>query len=141
MKHLLILAAVLALACTACDNDDNAKDGQSPVFDKLTLTPNPCNPGDSVYATVTYVSAGKGIYKSKYYYKIEKDGEDVDGASWSVVDPTKSQPTFSFVAPTTSGYYTVTFGASQINYSGGGPNGELYGSANSVNAGLSVRSK
>ena len=125
---LLVISALFVFA-TSCDNDSHATDGRSPQFESLTLTPSTVNAGDSVVANVSYTYPGKKIYSSIYNETYE----------WKVVDPTKSTPTYKFRSPDEAGIYTVTFRARQINYSSGGPNGELYGSANSVSATLRVQ--
>lgn len=139
---LLLLSSVFSTLMASCDNDDNATSGRPPVFDKIVLTPSPCAIGDTIQGTVTYTSAGKDIYKSTYRVRVV--GKTTSGDStfysntWSVLDPTKSEPTFKFAAPDIAQDYRVTFEATQINYSTGGPNGELYGSANTVTTTLTV---
>jgi len=140
----LLLALVTAFAVLmSCDNDDNATSARSPEFGDITLTPNPCHAGDTVKATVSYNYAGKEIYQSVYFYNVKGSSNTGDStfysSSWSVTDPTKSVPSFQFVAPDIAQTYTVTFGASKIHYATGGPNGELYGSAASVSTTLRVR--
>lgn len=147
MKNIpfLMLALVAALtALMSCDNDDHATSARSPEFGEITLTPNPCQAGDTVNATVSYNDTGKEIYQSIYFCNVKGSSNTGDStyysASWTVSDPTKKLPTFQFVAPDIAQRYTVTFGASRINYATGGPNGELYGSAGSVSAILIVHS-
>lgn len=135
----MLLSATILM--TSCDNDDHATDSRSPEFGTLTLTPSTVSPGDSVTASVSYNYPGKHIYSNVYNLTITgntSEGPYTNTVSWKVVDPTKSTPTQKFAAPDTPGTYNVTFRASQINYSSGGPNGELYGSANSVSATLRV---
>ncbi len=138
---LLVISALFVFA-TSCDNDSHATDGRSPQFESLTLTPSTVNAGDSVVANVSYTYPGKKIYSSIYNLTISgntSDGLYNETYEWKVVDPTKSTPTYKFRSPDEAGIYTVTFRARQINYSSGGPNGELYGSANSVSATLRVQ--
>lgn len=138
---LLVIAITASMLSISCDNDDHATDSRSPVFGTLTLTPSTVSPEDSVTATVSYNYAGKKIYSSIYVLSVNgntPEGRYDKSIEWKVVDPTKSTPTIKFAAPDVPGIYTVTFHASQINYSSGGPNGELYGSANSVNSTLRV---
>lgn len=144
MKKLLLLPlAMVSMAIASCDNDANSTSGRPPVYGQLTLTPNPCYAGDTVTGVVTYTSTGRDIYKSEYYANVTGSSNSGDSAfvstTWTAIDPTKSQPTFKFAAPKIAQNYTVTFGASRINYSTGGPNGELYGEANSVRTTLIVR--
>lgn len=145
MKKIPFLIFALSAALSflmSCDNDDNATTARSPEFGEITLTPNPCQAGDTVKATVSYNYAGKEIYQSIYFCNVKGSSNTGDStyysSSWTVSDPTKKQPSFQFVAPDIAQNYTVTFGASRINYATGGPNGEIYGSASSVSATLSV---
>jgi len=140
----LLLCTICGTLLISCEND-NATSGRSPVFEKIVLTPNPCETGDTIQGVVSYTSAGQHIYKTTYYVRVV--GSTTSGDSifhkqtWDVSDPTKSEPTFKFAAPDVAQTYTVTLGASRINYSTGGPNGELYGSANTVTTNLIVRSE
>lgn len=139
--NILLIVFTVSITFMSCDNDDHATDSRSPEFGALTLSPSTVSPGDSVTATVSYNYAGKKIYSSVYTLSISgntSEGPYTKSIEWKVVDPTKSTPVQKFAAPETPGIYTVTFRASQINYSSGGPNGELYGSANSVNSTLRV---
>lgn len=136
-KTLSLLFPLLALLiCTSC-SDDNATNAHSPVFESLTLSPSVVHCSDTVTGHVAYRDAGKNIYSSDYQYTIT-DGHSAANKQWRVTDPTKSQPVFGFHAPDSAGTYTVTFRATKIRYSTGGPNGELYGSANTVTATLVV---
>lgn len=141
---MVLTILTTSVLITSCDNDDHATDSRSPEFGSLTLSPSTVSPGDSVIATVSYNYAGKNIYSSIYVLSITgntSEGLYNKNVNWKVIDPTKSTPTQKFQAPDIPGIYTVTFRATQINYSSGGPNGELYGSANSVNATLRVLDK
>lgn len=141
MKYTFITTAFClcaALILTACDNDANANNGRSPVFESLTLTPNPCHLGDSVVGQVKYSYAGRDIYSTTYTVTMRVSTDSTYVLSWKVIDPTKKDPTFKIPTPRLAGTYTVNFSASRINYSSGGSNGELYGSANTVSATLRV---
>lgn len=135
------LAALTALLIVAaCDNDSNSFDSRSPTFGDFTLSPTSCYPGDTITGTVLFEDKGHHIYSTTYYYRYNVD-DTITKVTWTVVDPTgHDNVTFTFPAPTTAGVYVVTFGASTIRYSSGGPNGELYGSASSVTATLNVKS-
>ena len=141
-KIVLCTAFALMGVLISCDNDDHATDGRSPEFASLELTPSVAHPGDSISAIVTYKTPGKNIYKSDYKLAISgftSSGDYNVSYSWTEIDPTKSNPKYKFAAPDESGTFQVTFSATRINFSTGGPNGELYGSANSVNATLRVQ--
>lgn len=136
----LLAAVALLTLLAACDNDSNSFDSRSPTFGDFTLSPTSCYPGDTITGTVLFEDKGKHIYSTTYYYRYNVD-DTITKVTWTVVDPTgHDNVTFTFPAPTTAGIYTITFGATTIRYSSGGPNGELYGSASSVTATLNVKS-
>lgn len=140
LRAILIPLVATLLLVVACDNDSNSFDSRSPTFGDFTLTPSSCYPGDTITGTVLFEDKGKNIYSSTYYYRYNVD-DTITRVTWTVVDPTgHDNVTFTFPAPTTAGIYVVTFGATYIRYSSGGPNGELYGSASSVTATLNVKS-
>lgn len=128
-KSFLFTALTVLVAGTAmvsCSDDD--KVSTSPVFGDINVTPEVLYTGQYGYATVDYQSSGTYIYSSIYYYNMTSGSS----SSWTVVDPTTANPSFRFQCPTTSGNYTLTFGAERINYSATGSNGTLYGSASAV---------
>ena len=143
MKKLFLLSVLAVMGLLiSCDNDDNATDGRSPEFAALQLTPSVANTGDSVIAIVTYKTPGKKIYKSDYKLTISgftASGDYNVSYTWTDIDPTKHNPTYKFIAPDEPGTFQVTFSATRINYSSGGPNGEIYGSANTVTSTLRVQ--
>jgi hypothetical protein len=146
MKKTSVILAVVSILflSVSCSNDDHATDSRPPVFGELKLSPSTASPGDSVTATVSYNYAGKKIYKNEYTLTVSghtSSGQYEKSWKWEVIDPTKTEPFCKFAAPDEAGIYTVSFRASRINYSSGGPNGELYGSANSVSAVLYVKGK
>ncbi len=140
-KKSLPVLAVLALLM-AC-SEDPANDARTQIFDSLTLTPPTVAAGDSVTGVVSYKDAGHSIYRVDYSYSItgrDEEGKIVSFGSgaWSVIDPVKQQPVFGFRAPTVPGIYTVTASSTRVNFSTGGPNGELYGAGSSASTTLIV---
>jgi len=129
---VFLLSVAILISFSACSED---KESTSPVFDELTLTPNPVYTGQYVKGVVSYISTGDYIYSSDYQYTIG----GVGSVAWTEVSPTKSQPQFTFKAPTTAGTYTITFKTTKIRYSATGKNGELYGSSNTVTQQLKVK--
>lgn len=136
-----VIACFIAMQLISCDNDDITKDAMSPSFSKLTLSPSVVSTSDSVTAHVGYQFNGKNIYKNTYQLTITNNSNISNYVSytWDEVDPTKHEPEYKFAAPDSAGNYTVSFRATFIRYSYLGPNGELYGSANSVSSTLTVR--
>lgn len=136
-----LVACFISMQLISCDNDDITKDAVSPTFSKLTLSPSVASTRDSVTAHVSYQYNGKNIYKNTYQLTITNNSNISNNVSytWDEVDPTKQEPEYKFAAPDSAGNYTVSFRATFIRYSTHGPNGELYGSANSVSSTLTVR--
>lgn len=149
IPFLTTMLAFVAILLASCD-DDNATDGRPPVYDAITLTPNPCAPGDSVTGLVTYTDTGKSLLVANYQFSVHGLVESENGGytdsvyaagSWKVYEPHKSQPTFRFKAPDNIGTFTVRFGVAThggLEYASGGPNGELYATAASISATLTV---
>ena len=138
MKRNFMLSFVavlfLGMALAGCEEEHGGK-SHSPVYKDLTLSPNPVNTGQIVTGIVSYNDPGANIYSCDYQYTIS------DGTSftWRQVDPTTSQPEFTFTAPERAGNYTVTFRAPTIRYSSTAENGTIYGVANMVQATLKVQ--
>jgi len=65
----LLLCTICGTLLISCEND-NATSGRSPVFEKIVLTPNPCETGDTIQGVVSYTSAGQHIYKTTYYVRV-----------------------------------------------------------------------
>ncbi len=142
MKRTFFLAFIFAsiFSFLSCTNDDYANSAQVPVFKQLILSPSVVSPGEEVNATVEYEFAGKEIYSNKYKLTISEIGnpDNTKSLEWEEIEPMKSVPQHTFNAPDSPGRYSVVFQATRINFSTGGPNGSLYGSANSVSAILTV---
>ncbi|MCQ2213177.1 MAG: hypothetical protein MJZ36_06035 [Bacteroidaceae bacterium] len=134
MKIKILFSALIAAAAltfTSCDKDK--AEPVAPIFDRVTLTPNPCHPGDSVVAEVTYLSPGQ------YYYFFQQD-LSVGGLTKISVDKghctgTNNNPKIRFKAPKQNGMYKVTF-SSTVSFTAGSV---LYGTTNSVDGILTVK--
>lgn len=128
----LLLLMTSILFSTSCEDDK--KISESPVFDKLIISPKKIYTGQYAYGTVSYKFPGAYIYSSEYRYNVT-GGESKE---WKVIDPTTQEPKFKFLVPTDEGRYTVTFSAKRINYSSTGANGTIFGSASPVSTTINV---
>ncbi len=128
----LLLLMTFILFSTSCEDDK--KISESPVFDKLTISPKKIYTGQYAYGTVSYKFPGAYIYSSEYRYNVT-GGESKE---WKVIDPTTQEPKFKFQVPSEEGRYTVTFSAKRINYSSTGANGTIFGSASPVSTTINV---
>lgn len=138
MKRYSVLKAVavaVVVACVASGCETDVTRSSSPVYDKITVEPQNIYTGQYAYGTVSYKSSGS--YISSADYKYEVDGGN--SGTWSVISPTESEPNFKFQVPSNPGTYSVRFSATKIKYSAIGPNGTLYGEANSVSTTFTVK--
>jgi len=125
------LIATTTLTFTACSDD--AKHAKIPVFDTITLTPNPCMPGDTVTAVVKYKSLGEYYYFFKENYTV---GENSYTIEKSDCKGTNVEPTFKLVAPADKyGTFPVTFIAT-VSLTAGST---LYSTTNKVETKLIVK--
>lgn len=147
-KLLLCSAATLAVmvAFSACDDDD--KPATVPTFDKIELSPSPCNAGDTITATVTLKEEGANYYYSYQEYKIGKSTYRLGSKSYNTSNPTKTNGsvssltgtvTFKFKAPSKSDTtYTVTFNAMCASSADAFASGSLYSQTNTVSTQLPI---
>ena len=141
MKTKLSFFLCLALLLAAC-SDDPDQDARTHVFRSLTLTPNPCEVGDTVVGVVDFEDPGHHIAFATYTATISyvEDNTTITKTVYSaprLVLKAGERPTFKF-AIDRPGSYTVRFTSSMVNFSTLGPNGTLYGAGSSVQAPLVV---
>lgn len=142
--HLFIILFAATAALTACD-DDPGRDGRTQTFKDIELDKTMCAPCDTISAVVNYEDKGHSVFRAKYYYEVhgQRLNSNADSvysdSAWEVVDPTKTTPKFRFAAPDRKGYYTLVFGTKNVNFSTGGPNGELFGAPSSVRTTFQVK--
>ncbi len=146
----LLLSGVLALGVmvtfSACEDDD--KSAVAPTFDKIELSPSPCNPGDTITATVTLKQDGAYYYYSYQEYSIGQSTYRLGSKSYNTSNPTNTNGsvssltgavTFKFKAPSKADTtYTVTFHAMCSSSADAFPNGGLYSQTNTVSAKLPI---
>lgn len=145
LKHIRcvisIIIATTIILITSCKEDNPPSSAQPPVFKKIILNPSEVESERTIVATVEYDYPGKDIFKSTYQLKIVEVGDYNNNYlyEWTEVNPVKSNPTYTFKAPSKIGQYNVIFNAKYINFSSGGPKGSLYGSANTISTTLIVK--
>lgn len=132
MKKLIftISAIVTILTFASCENDKATS--SAPVLGTPILTPNPCEPGDSVTITIPVEKEGDNYYFYKAKYEIQ--GVDTVNMDKDVIIYTNPL-SFKFVAPNNTGRYTISFSGS-VSFTAGST---LYGSTNSVSTKLQVK--
>ena len=106
MKNNLFLFAALFVAAStilsSC-SDDNDTTSKMPVFGELTVSPSVASPGDTLKATLTFSDQGSYV-NGTYKYATNPAavaGEFTCGSS-------KSETTFTFIAPDSVATYTLT---------------------------------
>ena len=142
MKSFLFLSLTVlsGLLIAACDNDNNPRNGVGPQYADITFTPNPCNVGDTITATLSYSSKGSNWYAATFKWTATTTDSTYNGQSTRVPDPLKYGSTFQMKAPQYAATYNVTVRA-DYQYTTSGPQGQLYGQSNSVSGQLVVREK
>ena len=132
MKKNLILTASVLLATliftASCKKDEEYV---KPVFDSITLSPNPCHVGDKVTATVTYASKGDNWY---YYKQTFTLGSEFVYNKYKTTGATLPDPPTCEFEPPAAGTYTVRF-SSRASITAGE---KLYEDLPSVSAKLTV---
>lgn len=82
-------------------------DSVVPVLKEITLTPNPCKPGEDVTATVSYAKEGRYFFYVEQYYTVNDKKYTLKKGQF----PADGTLTYKFKAPNTSGSFEVLFSA------------------------------
>lgn len=149
MRKLLLCSALalgVMMTFSACDDDN--KSAIAPTFEKIELSPSPCNAGDSITATVTLKEEGAYYYYSYQEYSIGNSTYRLGSKSYNTSNPTKTNgsvsdltgtATFKFKAPSKSDTtYTVTFKAMCASSADAFASGSLYVQTNTVSVQLPI---
>ena len=136
-RNILLLATFMIVACplllTNCSNDPEM-DAVPPSFKEVVINPGKPSMGDTVTATIKFMSAGKSWYKMEYKWTLSRYGQEpqynVKGGASSLEI---KEPTFTFVVPDTAGMYTLRVNVGTIQASSLFPNGSPFGSASIEN--------
>jgi hypothetical protein len=136
-RNILLLATILMVACpmffSNCSNDP-VMDAVPPSFKEVALSPSKPQMGDTVTATIKFLSQGKSWYKIAYKWTLSRYGQEsqyyIKGEQSSLE---MVEPTFTFVVPDTAGMYTLRVNLGTVQAASLFPNGSPNGSASLEN--------
>ena len=136
-SNMLLWALFLLMASplffTNCSNDPTM-DAVPPSFKEVVISPAKPHMGDTVTATVKFMSKGKNWYKMEYKWTLSRYQQEpqynVKGQG-TTIDIT--EPTFTFVVPDTLGMYTLRVNPGTVSASSLFGNGSPFGSASIEN--------
>lgn len=119
-KHFLTMATLAIIGMLAFSScEDDKAEYHAPVYKDITFSPNPCYPGDTITATVSYSSKGENWYYFKQTFTL--DGAKVAEKTKTNTTPIlPDPPTCKFKAPAT-GVHTVEFTCSPSSTVGNPP--------------------
>ncbi len=131
-SNILALAAMALVACPvfmSC-SDDPERDAIAPTFKEVVIEPSNPSMGDTVTATIKFLSEGHHWYEMKYNWILSRSGQE---SQYFITNSEKSvgqkEPTFQFVVPDTVGNYTLTVRTGIVQASSLFANGALAASA------------
>lgn len=109
-------------------------DAVPPSFKEVVISPARPNIGDTVTATLKFISAGKNWYKMEYTWTLSRYAQEpkyyVKGQETSI---DIKEPTFTFVVPDTMGMYTLRVNPGTVSASSLFSNGSPFGNASIEN--------
>ena len=127
-RNMLALAAMTLIACPffmSCSNDPEMS-AVPPTFKEVVISPANPSMGDTVTATIKFLSSGKEWYKVTYDWMLSRSGQHSD--YWvrkAEASVGHEEPTFQFVVPDTLGTYTLTVHMGTVQASSLFPGGTL----------------
>ena len=107
-KHFLTMATLAIIGMLAFSScEDDKAEYHAPVYKDITFSPNPCYPGDTITAPVSYSSKGENWYYFKQTFTLDgaKVSEKVKNNTTPILP---DLPTGKFKAPA-AGVHTVEF--------------------------------
>lgn len=135
-RNILLWATFLMITCplffTNCSNDPDM-DAVPPSFKEVVVSPNSIYPGESVTATVKFLSKGKSWYKIKYSWTLIYDKDySIKGDSFSL---DMKEPSFPVVVPdkAKAGTYTLRVTNMEVEAKSLFPNSSPFTSASIEN--------
>lgn len=109
-RNMLALAAMALIACPffmSCSNDPEM-DSAPPTFKEVVIEPTHPAKGDTVKATIKFLTEGKKWYKVSYSWILGRSGQKNDYyLTKSEESVGQKEPSFTFVVPDTLGNYTL----------------------------------
>lgn len=124
-----VVALTLMSVLASCDDKDY--EAVAPELGEITLSSNPCAPGEELTALVTLAKEGDHYYYFRIYYTV---GGVTNVIEKDDITTKKGNLQFVLTAPTKAGTYPVSVKAS-VSYT---VNGQLYDQTNSVSTTLTV---
>lgn len=112
MKRFLQFAALIAAITMTISCEDDEQKYVAPVFDKLVLTPNPCEPGDSVRVVAAPNPVGENWYFYKFNFSVDGNSVFAYMKNGSTNTWNSKEASCLFIAPKTPGNHTVSFSGS-----------------------------
>lgn len=121
MKRLIsnsaILAILLSMIAVSCEDDYSTR---IPKFDGVTLNPDKCIPGKEIELTLNVKDKGEHVYIYDTKITIVNDDNPKDQKPFTIPKGgfSLSNPTYKFLAPDSSGTYTISVQA-KVSFSAG----------------------
>lgn len=138
-RNILALAAMALITCPffmSCSNDPEV-DSVPPSFKEVVINPTHPAKGDTVKATIKFLSEGKKWYKVAYSWTLVRSGQKNDYfISKSESSVGQTEPTFTFVVPDTLGMYTLQVHMGSAQASTLFPGNSLYASTSIQNGSI-----
>lgn len=130
-RNIILFATLLMVACpllfTNCSNDP-VMDAVAPTFEKVVLSSNSVNAGESVTATITIKSMGKSWYRFRCDWTLTNYAVDpVYSIKGEVYSRDMKEPSFSIEIPddAPAGMYTLRITNQRVEAQSLFPNGTL----------------
>lgn len=127
-KFIILSTLFAAFFCAACSDDMESK-SVKPTFSNIEVTPNTCNPGETVSATVNYKDKGAYFY---FYSQIITMDDSIVYKSES--HTTELPKNVKIIAPSKPGSHIVKY-SSKVSYTSGT---KLFDETESVQTTLNV---
>lgn len=119
LRYLFALGAFVcffSMLFSGCSDNSDEYVAKLPVFSDVKFSPEVITSGSQITATAVRNYKGKYLYDATYSWELSTSDTIGQTQNYTkVVDPVKEKedPTFTFIAPSTSGQYTLTL---KINY-------------------------
>ena len=151
MKKLLLMMLAAMMVCIVACKDEDAV-GEAPEIESIELTPNVCNPGDTVVMKVHYSkeTPGQNFYFTEYLVNLQCLSATKKDATHGVLLG-NTEPTIKCLAPEKAGTYTISF-KGKVSFTGNKAvvgkdskgnkiiaDGQLYGETTTATAKLTVK--
>lgn len=123
LSTLIAVASLVTLSC------EKKAEYTAPQIGELSITPNPCSPGDTVVVHLPYISSGNNWYFDTQSFSMPdtiKKNVFYDSRTMLGRDGSYSEPKCSFIAPDTIGSFEIKF-TGQITKTASEPGESIWG--------------